>query len=204
MTKSKPNINNITGVILAGGLAKRMDGQDKGLIKINGQPMINLVIEKLKPQLNHIIINANRNIEQYQTFNLPVIRDIYTNDFYGPLAGMLSAIKATDTDYILTVPCDNPFIPEDLTVRLLTALNNESADVAVVHDGNRMQPVFALIKTSLADSMQQFIDNGDRKIELWYKLHDTVLVDFSDKKEISINLNTPEDLHNIEQKLTQK
>lgn len=203
MTKNKPNINSITGVILAGGLAKRMNGQDKGLIHILDQPMVKLIIEKLKPQVNGIIINANRNIEQYQKFNFPVIRDLYENDYFGPLAGMLSAIRNSDSDYILTVPCDNPFIPEDLTIRLLTALNNENAEIAVVHDGKRIQPVFALIKTSLAGSMQQFIDNGDRKIELWYKQHHTVLVDFSDKKDISINLNTPEELHLIVQKLTQ-
>jgi len=204
MDNNKQTIHNITGVILAGGRAKRMGGQDKGLVSVHGQPMIKLIIEQLALQVNGIIINANRNIEQYKKFNYPVISDHDSDDFYGPLAGMLSAMKASNTDYILSVPCDSPFLPSDLSERLLTELLNHNSDISVVHDGERMQPVFALIKTNLADSLQAFLDNGDRKIDLWYKQHHMVLADLSDCKNISLNINTPDELQKLEQQLSER
>lgn len=204
MDNNKQTIQNITGVILAGGRAKRMEGQDKGLLSIHDQPMIKLIIEQLVPQVNNIIINANRNIKRYQQFNYPVISDHDSNDFHGPLAGMLSAMKISDTDYILSTPCDSPFLPSDLSERLLSELLNHNADICVVHDGERMQPVFALIKTRLAESLQDFLDNGDRKIDLWYKQHHTVLADFSDCKNISLNINTPDELKKLEQQLSER
>ena len=192
------SIKNITGIILAGGRAKRMAGKDKGLLSVHGQPMIKLIIDQLAPQVNGIIINANRNIDQYKLFNYPVISDDDSDGFHGPLAGMLSTMKASETGYILSVPCDSPFLPSDFSVRLLTELLNSDADICVVHDGDRMQPVFALIKTCLVESLQRFLDNGDRKIDLWYKQHHTVLTDFSDYGDISLNINTPEELSNIQ------
>jgi len=201
---NKQTIQDISGVILAGGRAKRMGGQDKGLLSVNNQPMIKLILEQLAPQVNNIIINANRNIEEYQKFHHPVISDDNSSDFHGPLAGMLSAIKSSNSDYILSVPCDSPFFPADLSQRLLDKLLNHNADICVVHDGERMQPVFALIKTSLADSLQAYLDGGDRKIDLWYQQHHTVLADLSDCKNISLNINTPEELRNLEQQLNQR
>lgn len=204
MNNDKQTIQNITGVILAGGRAKRMGGQDKGLVSVRGQPMIKLIIEQLALQVNDIIINANRNIEQYKLFNHPIISDHDSDNFYGPLAGMLSTMKASNTDYILSVPCDSPFLPLNLSERLLTVLLNHNADISVVHDGERMQPVFALIATRLTDSLQAFLDNGDRKIDLWYKQHHTVLADFSDYKNISLNINTPDELKKLEQQLSER
>lgn len=200
---NEPSTNDITGVILAGGRAKRMQGQDKGLLKVNGQAMIELTLERLSPQVNTLIINANRNVEQYKKFNHPVISDDNSTDFHGPLAGMLSALKISTTQYILSTPCDSPFIPADLSIRLLSALIDADADISVVHDGNRMQPVFALIKKELRDSLQKFLDNGDRKIDLWYQQHHTVLADFSDHNDISLNINTPVELQELEQKLSE-
>lgn len=199
---SEHTIKNITGVILAGGRAKRMAGQDKGLLKINNKPMIESIIEKLIPQVNNIVINANRNKEQYQQFNYQVISDDNSNKYNGPLAGMLSAMNVSEdseTDYILTVPCDSPFFPSDLSKRLLKQLINNDAEICVVHDGMRMQPVFALIKINLKDSLNEYLDSGERKIDLWYKKHNTVLADLSDYKNISMNINTPEELVKIEQ-----
>lgn len=205
MKVNAPATQDITGVILAGGRSKRMGGQDKGLVHVHGQPMIKLIIEQLAPQVNHIIINANRNIEQYQSFNYPVISDHGATDFHGPLAGMLSAMRHNKSNnYILSVPCDSPFLPTDLSERLLTELLKHDADICVAHDGERMQPVFALIKTRIAESLQKFIDNGDRKIDLWYKQHHTVLADFSDCKDISLNINTPDELKKLEQQLNKQ
>lgn len=197
------NINHITGLILAGGRAKRMGGQDKGLLNINGQTMTELIIERLSPQVGHLIINANRHIEQYKKFSYPVISDDNASDFHGPLAGILSALKNCKSQYLLTIPCDSPFFPGDLSTRLLTALIQDNAEICVVHDGQRMQPVFSLIKITLRDSLQNYLDNGDRKIDLWYKQHHTVLADLSDYSDISLNINTPEELSNLEKKLTE-
>lgn len=195
-------LNDITGVILAGGRAKRMGGQDKGLLSVNGQMMIELIIDRLTPQVGEIFINANRNLEQYKKYNHPVISDNSLTDFHGPLAGMLSALKNCNNKYILTIPCDSPFFPLDLSNRLLSALIQADAEISVVHDGQRMQPVFALIKTELADSMQDFLDNGDRKIALFYQQHHTVLTDLSDFTDIGLNINTPEELEKLELKLS--
>ena len=201
--KNENNHNNITGVILAGGRAKRMGGQDKGLLNVNGQAMIELIIERLSPQVDYLIINANRHIEQYKKFTYPVISDDNSSDFHGPLAGILSALKNCTTQYLLTIPCDSPFFPADLSTRLLSTLLKENAEICVVHDGQRMQPVFSLIKTKLRDSLQNYLDNGDRKIDLWYKQHHTVLADLSDYSDISFNINTPDELKNLEKKLTE-
>lgn len=201
--KNENNHNNITGVILAGGRAKRMGGQDKGLLNVNGQAMIELIIERLSPQVDSLIINANRHIEQYKKFTYPVISDDNSSDFHGPLAGILSALKNCTTQYLLTIPCDSPFFPADLSTRLLSTLIKENAEICVVHDGQRMQPVFVLIKTKLRDSLQNYLDNGDRKIDLWYKQHHTVLADLSDYSDISLNINTPDELKNLEKKLTE-
>jgi len=197
------NISDITGVILAGGRAKRMGGQDKGLLNVNGRVMIDLVIEQLLPQVGSLLINANRNLDQYKKFNHHVISDNNIDEFNGPLAGMLSALKTCTTKYILTTPCDSPFFPADLSIRLLATLINDDADICVVHDGQRMQPVFALIKSELSDSLQNFLDNGDRKIDLWYKKHHTVLADLSDYTDISLNINTPDECQNLKKKLTE-
>jgi len=195
------NINVITGVILAGGQAKRMGGQDKGLLNVNGKTMVELIIEKLSPQVNHLIINANRHIEQYEKFNYPVICDDNSFDFHGPLAGILSAMKNCTTQYILSIPCDSPFFPDNLSSRLLSTLIKKNAEICVVHDGQRMQPVFSLINISLQQSLQNYLDNGDRKIDLWYKQHHTVLEDLSDYSDISLNINTPDELKNLVTKI---
>lgn len=200
---NKIKINDITGVILAGGRAKRMGGQDKGLINVDGRAMVEIIIEQFSPQVKNILINANRNVEQYKKFNHPVISDDDSTEFHGPLAGMLSALKSCTTKYILSVPCDSPFFPSKLSTRLLSELINANADIAVVHDGNRMQPVFALIKKELTNSLENYINNGDRKIDLWYQQHHTILVDFSDYSDIALNINTPEELQQLKHKLTE-
>ncbi|MFK5914519.1 MAG: molybdenum cofactor guanylyltransferase MobA [Woeseiaceae bacterium] len=203
MTKIKKiNTDDITGVILAGGQAKRMGGQDKGLLNVNGKKMIGIIIERLRPQVHDLIINANRHLPEYNKFNFQVVSDDNSSDFHGPLAGMLSALKVASTPYILAIPCDSPFFPDNLSSRLLGSLIKEDADISVVHDGKRMQPVFSLIKTELLDSLQNYLNKGDRKIDLWYKQHHTVLTDLSDYADIALNINTPTDLINLETKLS--
>jgi molybdenum cofactor guanylyltransferase/molybdopterin-guanine dinucleotide biosynthesis protein MobB len=184
---------SITGVILAGGKARRMGGDDKGLILFNNKPLIRHVIDRLQYQLDTIIINANRNIEHYQKFAYPVISDSLEH-FCGPLAGMLSAMQNMTSDYILTAPCDAPMISPHYRQRMVETLLNEQADIAVAHDGQRLQPVFSLISTALQDDLSQFLEQGDRKIDLWFERHKLVIVDFSDQADSFANFNSPEDL----------
>jgi len=192
MTNSTPR-PTVTGVILAGGQARRMKGQDKGLLEFNGQPLIKYTLATLTPQVDSIIINANRNIELYQAFAYPVIEDDLA-DFQGPLAGMLSAMQSVNTDYILTVPCDCPSISEQLRQRMMETLLINQADIAVAYDGQRMQPVFSLIPCHLKDDLENYLTNGDRKIDLWLEQHKLALVDFSDQKDTFVNFNYPEDV----------
>jgi len=186
-----PGKHNVTAVILAGGKGRRMDGKDKGLVELANRPLIEYVIDGIKPQVETIILNANRNQEKYSHYGYPVISD-ELNDFQGPLAGFFSALKNTSTSHIVTLPCDGPLLPGDLVERLLFALNDKKADIAVAHDGERMQPVYSLIPTTLISSLSSFLNAGERKIDLWYKQHRVALADFSDCPQTFRNVNTTE------------
>lgn len=191
------NKNNITGVILAGGLARRMGRIDKGLILINGKPLIEFIIEAVEPQVDTLIINANRNQEVYGKYGHPVISDSY-GDYQGPLAGMSSCMAVAGSEYILTVPCDSPFIPPDLGDRLYRQLKKRHADISVATNGRRIQPVFALIKVELRDSLLAFLDRGERRMDKWYSEQKMIKTDFSDEKQTFVNINTPEKLSMVE------
>ena len=184
MTISK---SNITAVILAGGKGRRLGGQDKGLVTYQDKKLIEHVLERIKPQVGSLLINANRNQSDYKSYGFPVINDDL-HDYQGPLAGFVSAMKIVD---IMTLPCDGPNLPLDLVSRMISKLTNPEA-IAVAHDGERMQPVYALIPVALINSLETFLEKGDRKIDLWYAQHETVLVDFSDQVEAFFNINTEE------------
>lgn len=191
-------IPTVTAVILAGGQARRMGGVDKGLIQLHHRPMIEYVIESLQQQTDHIIINANRNLEIYQDYGFLVVEDDI-KDYSGPLAGIASCMKAVTTRYLATAPCDSPFLPKDLIARLYNTLQTESSDISVVHDGDRMQPVFSLIKISLLPSLLDYLSSGEKKIDRWFQQHRLALCDFSDNATAFININTEQDINNIEQ-----
>ena len=190
----------ITGVVLAGGQARRMGGQDKGLIEVAGKPLVEYAIASMKEQLENIVINANRNKELYSQYGFPVVSDS-DEGFNGPLAGMASCMKAVNTRYLLTVPCDSPLLPGDLVSRMFKAFEDNKADIAVADSGGRMQPVFSLISCSLLDSLTRYLENGERKIDIWFQQHALVSVDFSDIPDTFINVNTPEDIKMIESRL---
>ncbi len=184
---------SITAVILAGGKARRMGGDDKGLLLYQQRPLIHCAIDILSRQVDSLIINANRNIEQYQAFGYPVISDSI-DGFFGPLAGMLTAIQSVETDYILTAPCDSPNISSQLRQRMMETLLSEQADIAVAHDGVRLQPVFCLIPCHLEDDLAAYLKQGDRKIDLWLSQYKLAIVDFSDQVDSFINFNNPDDI----------
>jgi len=184
--------SDITAVILAGGQGRRMGGQDKGLIDFDGRMMIEILIEHLRRQKVEVLINANRNQTIYQSYGCSVIRDDL-EDFQGPLAGFASAMSAVNTDFILTLPCDSPLLAASFVDRFVESYNQKAAKVNVAHDGDRLQPVYALIDTSLVDDLKDFLHTGERKIDRWYAKHDYALVDFSDETAMFENINTPED-----------
>ena len=183
--------HNVTAVILAGGKGRRMHGEDKGLVELAKRPLIEYVIDAIKPQVETIILNANRNQEQYSRYGYPVVSDALV-DYQGPLAGFICALKSSTTSHIVTLPCDGPFLPDDLVERLIFSLINNNAEIAVAHDGDRMQPVYSLIPVTLSNSLNAFLDSGERKIDLWYKQHKIALADFSDCPETFRNINTAE------------
>ncbi len=197
----------LTAVILAGGEARRMGGQDKGLIEVNGRAMVCYVANALRPHVMQLFISANRNQAQYaELTQAPIVSDQaglteFANRFEGPLAGMLAGLSVAHTDYVLFVPCDSPLISGELVQRLWQALQAESAEISVATDGKRLQPVFALIKRSLQPSLLQFLQRGDRKIDLWFAQHRMAQVDCSDHAEFFLNINTPEERQALEQQL---
>lgn len=183
---------NITAVILAGGRGRRMGGLDKGLVELNGKPLIEHVISAIVGQVEAVVINANRNQASYAAFGYPVITDSMS-DYQGPLAGFLAAMGVVTTADIVTVPCDGPLLSDDLVERLVRARAHDNADIAVAHDGHRLQPVHALIPVRLIDSLQRYVDGGDRKIDRWYAQHRVAQADFSDVPSTFVNVNTPEE-----------
>lgn len=183
------NKSNITAVILAGGKGRRLGGQDKGLVQYKNKKLIEHVLERIKPQVNSILINANRNQATYEQYGYSVIND-ELSDFQGPLAGFATAMKTTEADYIITLPCDGPMLPKDLVSRLANELKSDPDGIAVAHDGERLQPVYALIPIKHIDSLEHYLASGDRKIDLWYAQHNLITVDFSDQKAAFFNINT--------------
>jgi len=190
----------ISAIILAGGRATRMGGMDKGLVPFNQKPLIAHVVARLAPQVDEIIINANRETDAYKAFGYPVLQDEVA-DFAGPLAGMQLGLKHAQNDYLLTVPCDTPLLPLNLAKQLETALVQHNAEIAVaISDGNT-HPVFCLCKRSVLPSLNDFLQQGGRKVSDWQKSLKYVNVDFSGCSDAFINLNTPEDIARLEAKL---
>lgn len=189
--------HSVTAVILAGGRGRRMGGEDKGLIDFKGKPLIEHVISGIAPQVESILINANRNQARYEAFGHPVVADSLLN-YQGPLAGFITALDAITTEDMVTLPCDGPLVPTDMVERLYRARREAQADIAVAHDGTRIQPVYALIPKRLTESLRRYLDEGDRKIDLWYERHRVANADFSDIAHSFININTLQERDNLQ------
>ena len=191
--------NDISGLILAGGLSTRMGGRDKGLQLLEGRPMITHIIERLQPQVGHLLINANQNYEAYEVFGLPMIADVISN-FVGPLAGMHAGLSHCTTPYLLSVPCDCPFLPTDLTRRLGDALVSSGANLAYAVTINQNQtehhPVFCLLKREAMVGLGDYLSEGGRKVLTWVSSQPHVQVVFNDHSAF-LNINTPDDLKTI-------
>ncbi|QSX37393.1 molybdenum cofactor guanylyltransferase MobA [Shewanella sedimentimangrovi] len=188
----------IDAVVLAGGKARRMDGDDKGLVLLAGQPLIVHTLNRLKNQVTRILINANRNGDRYAEFGHQVISD-GNLDFAGPLAGILSALHHTSAELLLVVPCDCPQLPEDLLPRLLAGLEQENAELAIACDAQRSHPVVMLLRTELKQAIADYLSTGERRVEHWCQSRKLAKVSFADKPGAFTNLNTKDELTQWEQ-----
>ena len=187
----------VTGGILAGGRGRRMGGSDKGLLELAGRPLVAHIVAGLAPQVGRLLINANRNLDCYGRLGYPVVQD-EEPDFQGPLAGMAALLAHSPTPWLVVVPCDGPFVPPDLVMRLWMARQRAGAEIAVAHDGARMQPVYCLLPTALLEDLRAFLAAGGRKIDRWYAAHATALADFSDTPDLFFNVNTPQERRRAE------
>ena len=184
--------NRLTALILAGGKSRRMGGRDKGLLPYGDGLLVGHIIDAIRPQVGAVLINANRNHDAYAAFDLPVLADSLA-DFQGPLAGFLAGLEAMQTDYLLTLPCDGPVVADDLAARLAAGIEAADADIAVAHDGVRLQPVYAMLHRRTLPSLRDTLAGGERKIDCWYPRQHCVTVDFSDIPAQFENINTPDD-----------
>jgi molybdopterin-guanine dinucleotide biosynthesis protein A len=187
---------HITGLILAGGRSRRMDSRDKGLIPLNGKAMIEHVIDKLKPQVDSIIISANQHRDNYRKTGYKVYADTY-DDYRGPLAGICQGLIHINSHYLLTVPCDGPLLPTDLAVRLSCAAQLHQARAVMVFDGQYNQPTYNLIHRDLITSIQRALVNNEHKLGKWLIDNGALRVDFFDQKDAFTNVNTPQDLETL-------
>lgn len=187
----------ITGVVLAGGMGRRMGGVDKGLQTLRGRPMAAWVVERLQSQVGTLIINANQNLDRYAEFGCPVVPDRIP-DFAGPLAGLHAALSAADTPLVVTAPCDSPFLPEDLVFRLFSALTAADAQLAVARTFDQAHPVFCICRRDVLPHLTEFLSSGGRKIDRWYATLSVVEVAFDDVAEAFENINTRDDLRRFE------
>jgi molybdenum cofactor guanylyltransferase len=187
----------VTGVVLAGGQGSRMGGVDKGLQPFRGKPMVAHAIERFAPQVDELLINANRNPDAYARFGHRVIADEIAG-YAGPLAGFERGLAHASGALVATVPCDSPFLPPDLVARLRAALEAKGADLAVAKTGEQAHPVFCLMRRGVHRSLTEFLGRGERKIDRWYAALAVVEVAFDDEAEAFLNINTRDELASLE------
>jgi molybdenum cofactor guanylyltransferase len=200
-------MEEVTGLILAGGRGSRMGGVDKGLQSFRGMPLALHTLLRLQPQVSEVLVNANRNLAAYEALGVPVWPDAQP-DFAGPLAGFLAGLEHCETPWLVTVPCDTPMFPTDVVARLLQGAVGADAEIAMAsapeEDGQlRTQPVFCLLRRELLESLVRFTHGGGRKIDAWTAQHRTVHVAFdrpADDPRAFFNANTLGELRELEQR----
>jgi len=191
------------GIILAGGLARRLGGVDKGLVEIAGQPILARLIERLKPQCAALVLNANGDASRFARFGLPVVAD-EIEGFAGPLAGVLAcmdhaAARFPDARDLLSVPADTPFVPSDLAARLAAAREAAGARVAVAASAGRAHHAVALWPLALAEELRRALAQGERRVSGFIARYENVAVDWPvETCDPFFNINGPEDLAQAE------
>ncbi|MDZ7276796.1 molybdenum cofactor guanylyltransferase MobA [Pantoea eucrina] len=191
-------MSTMTGVILAGGQGSRMGGRDKGLIEFQGQPLYQHVLQRFRPQVDSVLISANRNIDRYQVSGCRIITDSIP-DYSGPLAGMLSGLQHSETEWVAFCACDTPFIPENMVERLWQ--QRDDAPAVWVKTIARDHPVLCLLHRSLVDPLETYLLRGERRLIQFLQQQAGHAVLFSEREEAFSNINTPEDLVQEEKKM---
>ena len=186
----------ISVVILAGGKARRMAGNDKGLQLLQGKPLIQHVIERLQPQISDIAINANRNQSDYAKFSFPVFADELP-DFQGPLSGMLTALEHATTGFVLFTPCDSPFFPKNLLEKFKSAVKNNRTFIAYACDAEREHPTFCLMSVKLKDKLRDYLASGERRLLQFMRENGGIAVMFEENEGRFVNFNTLDDLKDV-------
>lgn len=184
--------HSISCIILAGGESKRMNGNDKGLIDFNGQPLIAHVINALQNQVDDFVISANRNIEHYQQYSPNVIPD--KSERHGPLSGIAAALPNCKHEQVLVAPCDMPYLPNDLVEKLVT--NFEHTDVAIAEVLKRFQLVFVMNR-SLLTSIQEHLASDKHKLMQWVGDCSHTTIDFTASADAFRNINSIQDINNL-------
>lgn len=189
----------VVGVVMAGGLSRRMGGGDKFDLKLNGKTLLQIAIERARPQVEQLIINANVDADHFSQYNLPVVADCVAG-FAGPLAGILTGMRwarehLPNCEWIATFACDSPFFPLDLIVRFKSALANQEGDMVCAKSGSQLHPVFGLWPVALYDDLWDTLVNKDiRRMGAWLKTHHYLEVCYDNQPvDPFFNLNTPED-----------
>ena len=193
-----PDTAAITGVLLAGGRAERMGGQDKGLLPLAGAPLIIQGLRRLRPQVAELLISANRHLDRYGALGYRVIGDPPDCRFRGPLAGILAAMGAARTPWILTAPCDSPFLPPDYAALMWTARTRYGATLSVARNAAGWQPVFALLPVTLHEDLRHWLAQGHGGVGRWLQHYQPAPVDFTDWPALFCNVNTPAELARLE------
>ncbi len=199
---------NVAGVLLAGGLARRMGGGDKGLALLGGRPLLDRIIERIRPQVSELIINANGDAQRFAEYGLPVVPDVI-GDFAGPLAGVLTGLEwaaknSPGRPWVASFATDAPFVPADLVERLSAAVETEGGDMACAASAGRAHPVFGLWPVALAaDLRRAMIEEDMRKIDRWTARYNLIMVDFPDVPfDPFFNINAPDNLAEAEKLLS--
>jgi len=192
----------ISALILAGGRGSRMGGIDKGLVSIAGKPAIEHLLQRLCPQLETIMISANRNIERYTRYGYPVVEDTLSG-YPGPLAGIAAGLRACDTDYLLCMPVDAPLLGEQYVERMKTCMEKTAGRACVAEFNNKPEPVFCLLQKRHERDLADYLGRGQRSVQAWLKEIDAHAVDFTDSPDQFININLEQDQHRLEARLRQ-
>ena len=179
----------LSGIIIAGGKALRMNGLDKGLVLLNKQPMITRVINHFSHHCDEIIISANRHLDDYQQWQYAVYPDIDFIDC-GPLAGLYQCLLHTNHPYILISPCDTPYLPQNYADKLFQALCQSSADVAISQYQGRLQYAHFLIKNHLTKQIKSYLEAGNRSLKGWHEQQPFIVVDFKTQPHDFKNINS--------------
>ncbi len=174
-------------------MGRRMGGVDKGLVALDGMPMVAHVLARLAPQVGALLINANQNPDRYAAFGHPVVADA-VGGFAGPLAGLHAGMTAATSACVLTVPCDSPFLPPDLAARLARGMDDAGAQLAVARTFDQPHPVFALVRRAVLPHLAAFLEGGGRKIDAWYATLSVCEVAFDDEADAFRNINTADEL----------